>query len=237
MKQKQHGEKQRIRGDNKCPINKDGVMAENSKWLDIHICGPQTPASRLNQLVKHGKGSQSLFPLCLFSIFFLHPGCLGVTSRCNGQDISIHHPSLSKTYSTIPWSVEEIGKEAWCTWLSIPTIPSSGFLPNGAFPHAHVCISEFLFGPLDLLLRSAHSVSPHLVQSPTMPLEVSGFVSFSGVSTYKQNKVRGKSTLFLVYPCPEVHTELQIKKSITSAMRIYSLKSHCFISQRILINF
>lgn len=121
--------------------------------------------------------------------------------------------------------------------LSIPTIPSSGFLPGGALPDAHVCISECPFGPLDLLLSSAHSVSPHLVQSHTMPLEVSGFVSFSGVSIYKQNKVRGKSMLFLVYPCPEVHTELQIKESIASAMRIYSLKSHCFISQRILINF
>lgn len=93
--------------------------------------------------------------------------------------MSIHHPSLSKTYSTISWRAEEIGRKAWCTWLSIPTIPSSDIFPNWAFPDAHVCISEFPFGPLDLLRSSAHSVSPHLVQSPTMPLEVSGFVSFS----------------------------------------------------------
>lgn len=60
MKGKQHEEKQRIRRDSKCPINKDGMMVENSKWLDIYLCGPQIPASRVNQLVKHRTGSQSL---------------------------------------------------------------------------------------------------------------------------------------------------------------------------------
>lgn len=74
MKEKQHGEKQRIRGDSKCPINKDGVMVENSKWLDTYLCDPQTPASRVNPLVKHETGNQSLFPNCFFSIFFPSSG-------------------------------------------------------------------------------------------------------------------------------------------------------------------
>jgi len=43
--------------------------------------------------------------------------------------------------------------------------------------------------------------------------------------------------LFLFYSYPEVHTELQIKESKAYAMRICSLKSHFFISQRLLINF
>lgn len=33
------------------------MTAENSKWLDIQLCGPQTPASRVNLLVKHGTGN------------------------------------------------------------------------------------------------------------------------------------------------------------------------------------
>lgn len=167
MKQKQHGKKQRIRGDSKCPINKDGVMAENSKWLDIYLCGPQTPASRVNQLVKHGTGSQSLFPLCLFSIFFLHPGCLGFTSSCNGQDISIHHPSLSKTYSTIPWRVEEIGKEAWCFLYLL--FPLQVFFPLG---HFQMLMSVFLNAHLGhwICFWVQHTVLVHicfsLIQCP-----------------------------------------------------------------------
>lgn len=146
---------------------KGGVMRAQNVLIPMSVAKGPPPCRVKPAGYAWTREPKLVFPLP-FPLFLLHPGCVGVTPSCNGQDMSIHHPNLSKRYSTISCPGER------CTRLS----PQSGISR---------CSYLYFWIPIwttaSASRSSTQSVSPHLVQSLPMPLEVSGFAFFFSEDT------------------------------------------------------
>lgn len=148
MKEKQCGEKQRIIRNNKSKQGRGDGWRLKMVWYPSLRPKDRCPAE-LSLLVKHGPGSQSLFSLCLFLFFCFTLDVQGSHQAAMGRTCQYTIPAFRRGTTLFPAQ----GK-------GVP-----GFLPSLAFPDAHVCISEFPFGPPHLRLNPAHRVLVHIWSS------------------------------------------------------------------------
>lgn len=121
------------------------------------------------------QGAKACFPIAFSPFFSFILDLQGSHRAAVGKTCPFTIPAFQR-HALFPEEQKKLGRKPGAPGFQYPLFPLR-YSQLGISRCS--CISKFPFGPLNLLLSSAHSVSPHLVKSPTMPLEVSGFVSFS----------------------------------------------------------